>query len=523
MSKIDKPKSVKAKPARKKTKRVIEDKIEIEAVAAVPVPTPAPVADVVAKEGVKQEVKEVSKEAVKEAPKTHIYRGESVEVKDLAGMKLVPVQIEENNVPLTKSKWNTIGGVKLPKLAIITDVQESIAGKDARLVSYTDYLHGFRLGSANLPVNHKFKKLLGTQGKTMLQKFNQYRIDNLGRNVSLGMTIGSRPEIFVEDDKGQIIPAFTFLGPKNKPTNTSELVPHFAYWNGFSAEFTTSAPGCLAYHVDSVQLGIKAIIQAARKVNKKAKLSWRNVIQVPTELFDATNDEHIALDCAPVFNAYGRTNKTLLPRELLSRSTGGHIHFGIGKTSKESADEMVKTLDAILAVSCVPLFARFDNPARRIYFGSCGDYRLPKHGIEYRVLSNAWMLHPAIMNLVFDFGRKVLAFGKNGLRSYWESSEEETIDVVNNCDADRAKIIMERNKPIVMNLLKAACPSYNYTDDRGAKRMYQILQEGIESVVKDPTDIEGAWMVDGKWIQHCEAPNRNWHKALTTIISGKQI
>src|ERR1019366_5440055 len=100
----------------------------------------------------------------------------------------------------------------------------------------------------------------------------------------------------------------------------------------------------------------------------------------------------------------------------------------------ETKINMVKAMDAIAGVACVALFAKYDNPIRRQYYGLPGEYRLPKHGLEYRALSNAWLIHPLIMNLVIDFARKAAIMGKEGLFSKWKATEQETIDCITNCD-----------------------------------------------------------------------------------------
>jgi hypothetical protein len=63
------------------------------------------------------------------------------------------------------------------------------------------------------------------------------------------------------------------------------------------------------------------------------------------------------------------------------RTTGGHIHFGIGKRDDETVSRMVKALDAIIGVACVSLFDGIDDPRRRRMYGLAGEYRLPEYGV----------------------------------------------------------------------------------------------------------------------------------------------
>jgi len=361
-------------------------------------------------------------------------------------------------------------------------------------------------------------ELLDTKDhQKLIDMYDQYIMANLINNLGRYFRVGSDPEIFVEDEKGQVIPAYNFLGSKKEPNRTANVnygnLP--LYWDGPQAEFETSAQDCLAWQVDSVQAGLKALHQLAKKHNPKAKLSIKTVMDISMEELQNAKEEHITFGCMPSFNAYDMSGRQVAARELPFRSAGGHIHFGVGKKDKDSILRMVKALDAILGVACVSLFAKYDDPRRRQFYGLAGEYRLPKHGLEYRTLSNAWLFHPVIMNMVFDLGRKALVFGEKGMLKYWKGSEQETIECINSCNVKKAREILERNQAIFYMLFESA---YGKGDLR-AKVAVKTFMNGMESLIKDPTDFVTNWTLEGEWVTHSEG--KNVAAAARTTNGGK--
>lgn len=353
------------------------------------------------------------------------------------------------------------------------------------------------------PSNMEVRVLTGQLGKKHRATYDTHTNKNM------------HPEIFVCDAEGKMIPAFKFLGPKEKPVKTRE--DQSVYFDGYQAEFTVKAQNCLAYVLDSVQLGLKQTLEEARKLDSKAKLSIQNVFEVPFEELQAEKEEFVQFGCSPSLNAYGLARPDLNGREVPYRMAGGHIHYGITGKTPEQLAEMVKSMDAILGVACVSLAAEFDNPVRRTMYGLAGEYRLPKHGLEYRVLSNFWLTHPVIANLVFDIGRKAASVGSSRLLQHWKSSEDETIEVIQTHDVIAARKILRRNKEMFKSIIKAAYP--NMTEESTVNKTYKVFLNGLETLIKDPEDIEGNWNLAGQWTTHCDGSGKNW--ANTSGRKGK--
>lgn len=380
-----------------------------------------------------------------------------------------------------------------------------------------------------VPPTFMLKAADNEKAQALIKKYRMSQLDNLHTSLYFGTgKIGSDPEIFVENSKGTIIPAFNFLGSKAKPDHTPGYGENYhtvlprnktngndLYWDGFQAEFTTRASHCMGWHADSIQAGLRGIYLAAKKFNKNARLSIKTVFDISPELLAKSKPEHVAFGCNASFNAYGMNGLQAPGNTIGYRSAGGHVHFGFDKKhSKEVYEKMVKALDAILGVAGVSMFATYDDPRRRIMYGLAGEYRLPPHGLEYRVLSNAWLFHPVLANIVFDLARSAAMFGMKDMISFWDAKEEETINVINTCNVEGARAILKRNETLMKKIINV-----KYSCNEMADYAYKAILNGAESIIKDPSDIVGNWNLDIEWTTHCDGTN----KTVQRVAKNKKV
>ena len=88
------------------------------------------------------------------------------------------------------------------------------------------------------------------------------------------------------------------------------------------------------------------------------------------------------------------------------RTAAGHIHIGWGEDFDPQDDEhfsrccrLVQQLDAGIGLASVLL----DNDTeRRQLYGAAGAFRPKPYGVEYRVLSNFWVLNPSYREFVWN-------------------------------------------------------------------------------------------------------------------------
>lgn len=329
---------------------------------------------------------------------------------------------------------------------------------------------------------------------------------------------GSDPEIFARDKRGNILPAFTFLPNKNTPIQGHPLPSGFTasiYNDGFQAELRAQPHGCIAYVIDSIMSGLKGI---AKKSDGKIVLD--NAPDISRKTMKETPDEHAILGCDPSANAYYMGGKMVAdPRKLYHRFTGMHIHVSGFKLDEDMEQRekflvpYVKALDKIVGVYTVAALGHLESKVRRMYYGLAGEYRLPPHGLEYRVLSSACLTHPGVTNLIFEMARGVLSLVDNDLMKYWVGEDAEVIGVINEGDQKAARKLLKINE----DMLKLACCMGRFgVMDR---ELYQpkfisstltMGQQGVETIVKDPEDLAKNWKFEGHWTGHCDGEGESW-------------
>jgi len=316
--------------------------------------------------------------------------------------------------------------------------------------------------------------------------------------------LGIDPEVFVKVGT-KLLPAFEFLPAKERAewTVLRECIPSITglhYWDGFQAEFSLNKGiRCLQILTKSARHALQMIQQAAKKVHPKAELVLDNVVRVPQELLDTAIDPFVALGCMPSENAYGLHGIDVVnPRKLKYRMAGGHMHFArVGSYA-------VKDLDAVVGVWSVGAAEGIDNPIRRKYYGLAGEYRLPKHGLEYRVLSNFYYGHPALFNVTWDIARKAIQGCSLVVEKAWIADEREVIRVINENDVSGARKILKANKNLLLYWL-----TYMGYSSRAAFKAYAVGMQGAETVFKED------WNINIRDIA------TNWHLDEQTIWSGQ--
>ncbi|HVI40762.1 MAG TPA: hypothetical protein VM577_08890 [Anaerovoracaceae bacterium] len=176
-----------------------------------------------------------------------------------------------------------------------------------------------------------------------------------------------------------------------------------------------------------------------RLIGRNVDISFDGVVEVEREELDALSEKSRVLGCAPSRNIYGLKPISVDARKYMKRSAGGHLHIGLDYTSiydKRSVDErnrLIPLLDIFVGNTCV-LLDRDPNAAeRRQNYGRAGEYRLPKHGVEYRTLSNFWLRNYTIFSMIW--GMVELAVGI--LQETLVTSNDLESELVRIVDIDR--------------------------------------------------------------------------------------
>lgn len=239
------------------------------------------------------------------------------------------------------------------------------------------------------------------------------------------ITIGADPEIFITR-KGKFFSAHNQIkGTKAKPFS----VPGGAIQvDGVAAEF----------NIDPAETPDEFVGNVARVLNYlKGELMLKGfepavqpVATFDPRYFRKLPGRALALGCEPDFNAWtGEVNAVEPPNEPI-RTGAGHIHIGWTSGADPFETEhfndcraIVKQLDYYLGIYSL---LWDDDPTRRKVYGQAGAFRPKPYGVEYRVLSNAWVENQYLQRWIFNSVLKALSDLEKGdtpIKDYGEVAQ----------------------------------------------------------------------------------------------------
>ena len=335
--------------------------------------------------------------------------------------------------------------------------------------------------------------------KKLAPDFRFHTTSRVARHV---FYMGCDPEVFVLGESGQVLPAFHFLKSREEAGKTiafdaSETPQLAPFYDGFQAEFCTPAASCLEVLATRIRNGLALVRGKARKVDPKIRLTAKSFLEIAPETFYGASEEHRALGCMPSFSTYGLQGQLEDAENLPFRTAGGHIHFGTqcayrsGGFDNEAA---VRLLDKIVGVIGVSVADGLDSSERRKFYGVAGEYRTPKHGFEYRVLSNFWLAAPALFHLMFELARfTVYASAKGWADIVWNATEEETIEIIQQHDVERARYVIARNEDRLRRMFRVIFAKHGSPLQKTPALALMLCKLGHTALLKDSDNIERYW------------------------------
>jgi hypothetical protein len=216
------------------------------------------------------------------------------------------------------------------------------------------------------------------------------------------MKFGADPELFVVDRNGVgVCPTF-LEGTKENP----EPVDGGALQrDGMAAEFNINPVTSYKEWDDNFR---RVLRELSKRLPDGCKLLPAPSFTFSEKVWDSAPDDAKQLGCSPDFNAWTKEinpppdgDKT--PR---MRTAAGHIHIGWTEGAStddedyvEAATDLVKQLDWFLGAPSVMIDK---DQTRRSLYGKAGAMRFKPYGVEYRVLSNYWVMSPNYRRWVWD-------------------------------------------------------------------------------------------------------------------------
>lgn len=219
-------------------------------------------------------------------------------------------------------------------------------------------------------------------------------------SIQSGNTLGTDPELFVGRMAGK---RFEVVGSEKFVPESSLMVTR----DGVQCELHAGGPSysCRQAFSGSVTQAMAELAVLVDYYNKdgrrseeskKVFVSFTPLIKLNDSDMKKLSPDARLLNCRDSLNAYGREKIVRDGNTYMIRSGSGHIHLGSAYIKQMDAVELVKFIDLVAGTAIVLMARNKAEKIRRETYGRAGEYRLPKHGLEYRVPSNFWLLDYAL-------------------------------------------------------------------------------------------------------------------------------
>lgn len=216
---------------------------------------------------------------------------------------------------------------------------------------------------------------------------------------------GADPEVFLLNEAGKLISCVGLVdGTKDRPMQIPSLPEGFTLQqDNVSLEFGIPPAANKEQFIEYIQ----TVKQAGQEFLKGLSYS-RSSCEVFPEDQMQTAEAHV-FGCEPDFNAWtGKVNPSPKPPHPFMRSAGGHVHV----ETKLNERNLVKALDVFLGLRS--LFLDKHGETRRSMYGKPGAFRYKPYGLEYRTLSNFWIMRKPLIGWVWDSTEQAIQFIEKG-------------------------------------------------------------------------------------------------------------
>lgn len=225
--------------------------------------------------------------------------------------------------------------------------------------------------------------------------------------------IGGDPELFVVDGNGEFVSGHLFpCGTKAAPRKTTHGAVQV---DGIALEFNVVPSGERDGFIRNFKAVLNDLNQIVEEIRPGSSLKAIPTAEVGYKFLEMVPEENRELGCNPDFNAYEMAQNEAPNGKLPFRTGSGHVHIGFCEPNDENTDDFMhflkcctiaKELDYYLGLPSL----QWDNDnRRRELYGQAGAFRPKPYGMEYRVLSNAWVNDDKLMGFVFDQTQKAMA------------------------------------------------------------------------------------------------------------------
>lgn len=257
--------------------------------------------------------------------------------------------------------------------------------------------------------------------------------------------LGTDPECFLFKD-GAVIGCEKVI-PKDG-LSTGPYVLEKIVRDGVQAELAVT-PSKNPLELGSRIRSTIAVLKAHVAKFEGVVVSFTPQVEVSKKELESLSQESRTLGCALSKNVYGHFPIDV-PPDYPMRSAGGHIHLGLGSpifnryNHEDERWRLVPILDTVLANTCVMIDRVEGQAERRKVYGRAGEFRFPKHGLEYRTLSNFWLRSYILTELVMGMAQMCVSILSESLQDGGEDLETTLMEQI---DLGMVRQAIDTNDP----------------------------------------------------------------------------
>jgi len=330
------------------------------------------------------------------------------------------------------------------------------------------------------------------------------------RLQTTNISLGSDPELFFSTKEGNTLESIKVL-EKEKIGGSCDIAV-----DGVQVELHPSPVGCRAFASNEIRRALERL--KMEYLDKKGiKINFSEVVKLSPEEMAALTENSKKFGCMPSMNGYTRAKSviTVDPSVYPYRSAGGHLHVS-GSQATIAMQKMPELTARVMDIIVGNTFVMIDkDPAqveRRKVYGKAGEYRLPRHGFEYRTLSNCWMKSNQLMSFAYGLARLAATIVFNIWQDEKDNKKDapkklsefrkllrlvkkaDIIRAINTNDFNLAKANWDKIKDYIAELTSAHNGYYDTFPFRGEDTIQQFdyfVSKGIEYWFKE--DILTHW------------------------------
>lgn len=212
--------------------------------------------------------------------------------------------------------------------------------------------------------------------------------------------LGCDPELFVVNKDGNPRSAYGLIpGTKKEPFKVDKGAIQV---DGMALEFNIDPAETEEEFVQNIKTVMRQLRQA---VPTDYDFHIVPSVKFHHAIMKKAPDEAKELGCDPDWDAYALQENPRPDANTNLRTAAGHLHIGLEENADVKSEAhlvkyatLVKHLDLFLGLRSLEWDRDF---TRRTLYGNPGAMRLKPYGVEYRVLSNAWLAKEELVRFVY--------------------------------------------------------------------------------------------------------------------------